>query len=335
MAIKKQPAENFIISPFDALHFILDIPIIKDSYQVNAVKFAMKTLYPGNDEKSVFDYFYNKKTVVGIAADSDLILSYKQRQRIIISPAKLAFLFTKNGIVVFLTEDWVALFHIKNSSIVLMKKYISLEYSILFKDIAALNTQDEIIIFNLSGKNIKNTFLQIDDKIRVFDSICSIKKSILKKAQIFTSKSRKKYSGLLKLFLIGICLVFSVVNYSLQKKSSLMQEKIKVLKNEYQTKKKDLSNVRDSERHEETVISNTTSVYSILSELSKSAKDMRVIYFTVDKENFRIDAECSNAVSVFEYLSDNNLFEEIVLHQVLPQKNRTEKFSISGRIKND
>ena len=90
----------YFISPLDARHYILNIPVTKRKYQYNAVKFALKSFYPGAEETTAIDYFCSKNKVIGIASSMYTIEKLKQSDKKIISPVILATQSQGKNIVV-------------------------------------------------------------------------------------------------------------------------------------------------------------------------------------------------------------------------------------------
>ena len=64
---------TYFVSPLEVRHYVLDIPVTKSKYQYNAVKFALKPLYPGNDDTAIIDYVIKNKRIIGIAGNSERI----------------------------------------------------------------------------------------------------------------------------------------------------------------------------------------------------------------------------------------------------------------------
>ena len=63
----------YYVSPLEIRHYLLDIPVTKSKYQYNAVKFALRSLYPGNEETTSIDYLISKESIIGIAVNSERI----------------------------------------------------------------------------------------------------------------------------------------------------------------------------------------------------------------------------------------------------------------------
>ena len=106
-----------IISPLEIKHYVLDIPIIKPQYQENAVKFALRALYPGNDENTTIDYAYVGKKVIGIATKTEKLMQQSTNIKYLLSPTLIAYNLTKNGIVISISHDWVELLFIKEQTL--------------------------------------------------------------------------------------------------------------------------------------------------------------------------------------------------------------------------
>ena len=106
--MKKSVIEKeVLVSPLDMRHYVLDIPVVKKELQVNAVKFALRSLYPSNDETTVSDFYYAGKNVIGIASNNDKLQNYKNKGKKLISPTKLINIIENNSIVLYFGDEWI------------------------------------------------------------------------------------------------------------------------------------------------------------------------------------------------------------------------------------
>ena len=96
---KEKTQKNYFVSPLEVRHYILDIPVTKPKYQYNAVKFALRPLYPGNENSTVIDYISRKKSIIGIAANSKRIETLKEEYSSILSPSLIVCQIIKNGMI--------------------------------------------------------------------------------------------------------------------------------------------------------------------------------------------------------------------------------------------
>ena len=102
------------VSPLEVRHYILDIPVTKSKYQYNAVKFALRSLYPGNENSTVIDYVTKNKTLIGIAANTERIERLKENNKDIYSPALIICQIVKSGIALYAGNGWMELQIIEN-----------------------------------------------------------------------------------------------------------------------------------------------------------------------------------------------------------------------------
>ena len=86
---------------------------------------------------------------------------------------------------------------------------------------------------------------------------------------------------------------------------------------------------------EEKLIDNNIALSDLFSEIYKSSYSMRILSISLNDNMFKFEAENSTAINVLDNLSESKIFEDIVLHQSIPQENGNERFVISGKLKND
>ena len=153
----------YFISPLDARHYILNIPVTKRKYQYNAVKFALKSFYPGTEETTAIDYFCSKNKVIGIASSMYTIEKLKQSDKKIISPVILATQSQGKNIAVSVGNDWVLLQVVNDGDILFLNTFLTEEkerFSRILKDLFYKEEykefKKELILYSEKMNFVKN-----------------------------------------------------------------------------------------------------------------------------------------------------------------------------------
>lgn len=324
------------ISPLEARHYILDIPVTKSKYQYNAVKFALRSLYPGNEDSTVIDYIAIKKTLIGVAANSERIKKQKEDNKIILSPTLIINQLEKNGIFVYAGENWLELQVIKDGIPDCLRAYSSNQFQLCIQDYIKLadkynfSEQQKILyLFNSVDELMLSEFKANNFELKNIKSFMGAVN--LKKAEVFIERIHKTkwIPVFVSLFLL---LIFLTIDFIFYEKSKKLKAELDVVKNEYQVKMQQMKESPVAIEIENTDVNEVFSVYDIFKELYKAADDLKIISFSLDGNVIRFEAENASALEVFEKLSKSMIFENVILHQSLPQKDGFERFVISGRV---
>ncbi len=333
-----------IVSPLEIKHYVLDIPIIKSQYQANAVKFALRALYPGNDDNTTTDYAYTGKKVIGIATNKEKITQQQIKTKFLLSPTLIAYYLTKNGIAVSISDNWFELLLIKNRAICNIYSFTSSQLEILnekFIEISNNNPDLFIYIFNFNSNesDFSNLFTTLSQKkkeqINIININDKLTPSLVKKCTIFCKKSSKRNFITIGLFLF-IFSFLSILDFVYYEKAKIKKQNLSIIRNEYNDLKRNIIEIpKISTTTEKPKIPNRISVEDLLCEISKSSNTIRLLSLTISDNTLRFEAEKANALEVLENLINSELLEEVILHQSIPQEDGSEQFTISGRIKND
>ncbi len=335
--IKRNITENnkFYVSPLEVRHFILDIPITKNKYRYNAVKFALRSLYPGSETTSVIDYILINKTLIGIAANSERISELKEKQLLMLSPALIMCQIVKNGIAVYAGKGWIELQYIENGTPKHLQVYSEKQIKTCIKDFSDFaidlhEANDKILyLFEEADSNIISEFKENSFEIRYINNYAN--NINIKDAALFIEK--KKNNGLLlKAGAVILFFVLLAFDFSFYFKSRKLNTELEEIKQSYQLKKQSMLD-NNSITDDLVLLENeVVSTYDILVELYNSSPNIRIISFSRNMDTIKFEAEKASAINVLEQLSKSCLFKDVVLHQALPQSDGSERFLISAVI---
>lgn len=324
----------YFISPLDARHYILDIPVTKRKYQYNAVKFALKSFYPGTEETTAIDYFCSKNKVIGIASSMYTIEKLKQSDKKIISPVILATQSQGKNIAVSVGNDWVLLQVVNDGDILFLNTFLTEEkerFSRILKDLFYKEEykefKKELILYAE-----KNELCEELIKLYNFESIKKEKIFVttkIHKAQIFSEK--RKDNNLWKVVTL-ICFFIFLIFTSLffYKKSLKTKEKLEEIKLLYQVEKDKL--IQKKQDKEIIVREEKKSVSFILTELYEISSTMKINNLNISGKTIKFEAEDKSAIKIFDKLTNTVFFQNVVLHQSVLQEDGTEKFIISLKV---
>ncbi len=337
--IRSNNEKIYYVSPLEIRHYVLELPVTKAKYQYNAVKFALRPLYPGNENSTVIDYISGKKNLIGIAANSERVETLKKEYDLILSPALVVSQIVKNGIVISAGKRWLELEVIKNGFPIYLQSYSyamakkcleELERISTFYNIAQENTT--VFLFDILSDELPDVFIKNDFILKYIDDNKAAYKT--SSARLFIE--RKNKSGFKALyFFVPLILFLIFLDVFYYKKSNSLKKEVETLKQTYLLEKKNaLESVPDNEVIE-THVENVCSLSDIMKEIYKTSDTIRILSFSLNGNMIKFEAENAAAIKVLDRLSESELIEEVVLHQSLPQKNGYEKFVISGKVKND
>lgn len=322
-----------IISPLDIQHFVLDVPITKDKYQYNVVKFALRSLYPGNEETTSIDYTKIKKTIIGLACNTQKINELKKENTFLVSPVFIAANLQKEGLVVSLSEDWILIQLIKNGEIKDIRIYSSHDVEIFENELKTLCDENNLdnrslILFRNYSTYYENLIKQFNFSLIIREKDIPI--SILKTSVIFTEKKKNKYLIPIIVLIVSLFVLVSV-DISIYKKSVDKKKQVIELKNKYEVeKKKKLSEVKEEEPL--VVLDQKYGLLTLLSTIADADSSMRIINLSINGQDIKMEAECSNAIYILENLSNSNIFENVTLHQSIPKEGGVEHSIFSMKV---
>ena len=119
----------------------------------------------------------------------------------------------------------------------------------------------------------------------------------------------------------------------LYQKSNNLNEQLVSIKQKYQTEKKQSFEKSALVTEDEFFQNEVFSSYDIFKEIYKTSASIRILSFSMNGDVIKFEAEKASAIKVLDELSKSQLFQELVLHQSLPQDDGSERFVISGKIK--
>ena len=330
---------TYFVSPLEVRHYVLDIPVTKSKYQYNAVKFALKPLYPGNDDTAIIDYVIKNKRVIGIAGNSERIHFLKQHYKHLVSPSLVCSQIKKNGITISLGKDWIELQVIQDGFPVYLQDYSETmvnncitDYSILLEKYKVKENKRIVYLFDSESEIAVSTFKEkgfICEYIIDYQNLYDIRY-----VEVFVE--HKKMKNHIPIYVLSVFFLFlSLLDFNLYKKRVRIIKQLEKLKTDYQTEKQSIMESVSSFEKEEKIIDNNIALSDLFSEIYKSSYSMRILSFSLNDNMFKFEAENSTAINVLDNLSESKIFEDIVLHQSIPQENGNERFVISGKLKND
>lgn len=326
----------YYVSLLEIRHYLLDIPVTKSKYQYNAVKFALRSLYPGNEETTSIDYLISKESIIGIAANSERIKTLKSQYDFLVSPVAVINQVVKTGIAVYAGDGWLGLqvtengilrnleTFSENQIILCLQKYdeLCMVYNITPE-------QKVFYIFDLIDATILNTFRKNGFYIKKIETF----KDTIKLQNDVIFIKRNKSIKPLPVIICAIIFLLLFIDLSLEIKNKELLKETSLLQTTYQTKKEEMLKKSSSKQGPAITSNKAISVYDIFTEIYKASPEIRILSFSMNDNAIKFEAENTSAIRVIEKLSEVFWFEDIKLHQSLPQQGSVEKFIISARVK--
>lgn len=336
---KEKTQKNYFVSPLEVRHYILDIPVTKPKYQYNAVKFALRPLYPGNENSTVIDYISRKKSVIGIAANSKRIETLKEEYSSILSPVLVVCQIIKNGIVISAGKDWLELQIIKDGFPVFLQAYSYRMYDKCLEDEGRLSEEYNfnennkyVFLFDISAADLPCNFSEMGFSEKYIENYQKAYKT--ESASLYIERKVKSNKAYL-FFLIPLLVLLIFLDVAFYKKSQTLKQQAVEIKKTYQTLKQNNTSENSQNDILELSVKEVYSISDILSEIYKTSSYIRIISLSLNDNTLKFEAENATAIKVLDKLSESSLLTDVVLHQSLPQENGLERFVISGKIKND
>ena len=326
----------YYVSPLEIRHYLLDIPVTKSKYQYNAVKFALRSLYPGNEETTSIDYLISKESIIGIAANSERIKTLKSQYDFLVSPVAVINQVVKKGIAVYAGDGWLGLQFIENGILRKLETFSENQIMHCFQKYDELCTiynitheQKVLYIFDPIDAAVINTFRSHGFDIKNIDTF----KDSIKLQNTLLFIKRNKSVRPLPVIICAIVFLVLFIDVLFEIKNKELVKETASLQTAYKTKKEKLMN-KSSSNQVLTITSNKAiSVYDIFTEIYKASPEIRILSFSMNDNAIKFEAENTSAIRVIEKLSEVFWFEDIKLHQSLPQQGSVEKFIISARVK--
>lgn len=321
-----------IASPLLFRHYILNIPKVKDNLQLNAVKFALKALYPGNEDSTIYDYVITNNTVIGIAVNKNNI---SKKNNILLSNYSLISNNIKTGNIITVSNKWYELLIIKNGIPLLLKAFSDFLQLKIFIDNVLLEKQYQnlprYIYFINENIDIEkyDIFMKLGYTQKDYALIYKQKKT--KKSEIFSYKNDKTSKKMFIILSSLILISFLICDFIFYKRATNLELNANLIRQEYYAKK-DLLKYSNSETDDFQSIKQQPSIYTIFMAISETSNTIRLISFDYDGEVFKFEAEKEKAIRVLNKLSELNIFDNLEIQQAVPQKDGFERFIIKGSI---
>ena len=336
---KSKDKKIYFVSPLEVRHYILDIPVTKPKYQYNAVKFALRPLYPGNENSTVIDYISRKKNIIGIAANSKRIEKLQEEYNSILSPILVVSQIIKNGIVISAGKDWLELQVIKDGFPVFLQAYSYRMFNKCLEDEERLSAEynftdknKSVFLFDVLAADLPCNFSEKGFDVKYINNY--LKSFRIDSACLYIERKVKSNKAYL-FVLIPLLLLLIILDVSSYNKSKNLKKQVSEVKKKYQLAKQNISVSNSENEILENSVNEVYSITDILNEIYKTSSSIRIISLTLNDNSLKFEAENATAIKVLDKLSESSLLSDVVLHQSLPQENGLERFVISGKIKND
>jgi len=320
--MKKEVTSKDFLSPVFYSVFISQLPNLKYEKIKEAAKYKIKNLYPGNIDN--IELFIKKN---GSIKNSYIILAIEKKILNDDKPISFLYLFNenkdKNNNLIFISDDYIELLEIENFS---LRKYTTFslgKYESFdnFINEQSIDTNNFNIIDVSNGKKI----------------LINEKKCLLTK--IF-HKSSLKMS--LKIFLVSLCLLLSVVVFSMLYVKMNRDKKIEAeisakLIEEQDKANKEKLRLLDSLKKDYLLVQKSTkrNVYEILFLLTnKLSIDTKILQIDIIGNTFKFEAISKDSLQNLRNFEQMNDLESCMIHQVKPIDNM-EKYTLSGNVKNN
>ncbi len=335
-------SDKIIISPLEARHYLLDLPPLKESFRKEAVVYALRTLYPGTSESTVFDYRCPHGKTVGIAVSSRRLEKYRSYNKLLISPALVVEQTEKNAVVVCAAESWIELQVIRQGAPLVL--LCAGQPDTTGKDVIGPVLADKaysdlpVHIYTLPGAQVQ----RLDGYERCRGAVRKPFADILTPAAVSKSavfRERKSGPDLIKIFSVAAVLLFAGIlgtaDILLYRKANRAAEELLSVKKEYERKKNAAGITGTKPASPAVQVSVKLPLTVVLQEISGTASGIRLDSFTANGSSFKFEAENAQALAVLEELKKSAYFEDVTLYQAVPLETGGERFIISGKIKNE
>jgi len=335
-------SDMIIVSPLEVRQYLLDLPPLKEAYRREAVVYALRTLYPGTQDSTVFDYRYTREKTVGIAVSSLRLEKYWSYNKPLVSSALVAAQTEKDAVVICAAESWTELQVIRRGVPVLLM--CAGQPDSTGKDSIGTVLNDPayadlpVHIYTLPDAPLGN--IDAHERCRTAEKkpfSTLLTPAVVSKCTVF--HQQKTGPGFGKIFSVSALLLLAVipgtVDIRLYRRTQDMAEKLKAVKNEYEQKRA-AAGIRGTKTETPVQHINTQLPLNvILYEIHCAADNIRLDSITINGSSFKFEAENAQALAVLEKLRESPFFEDVTLYQAVPLETGGERFIISGKIKNE
>ena len=340
----KDNAEYIIPSPKELNTFVLDLPAIKDSQKLNAVKFELMSVFPGNIDEASVDYHSNRNNTLAFVASQDLKQKYGQKT--LISPLLLSQLMFENGVILFIYSSCFELIRIENKEVKEIQRYSSKFDFKLMQRIEELQAEKDLLhieyyscrVEETSGKEALDDFLlRHGFKNISINGMMSGKK--IKEASLYEPKKNGSSPLFFYIPTFIMMIAFAITGSLYSKKAARLSDRLQETKKTYEVLKAEAaaisSNTSSIAETVTTIYPEKYSVQQLFTILSRYPSYLKITNLSIADNTFRIEGTCRDSLKLTSYLDNIETLSEIVLHQTVNTDEGVQKFSISGRIQND
>jgi hypothetical protein len=335
-------ADSIIVSPLEVRHYLLDLPPLRESFRKDAVVYAMRTLYPGTPESTVFDYRCLHEKTVGMAVSTTRLEKYRSYNKKLISPALAVGQFEKNAVAVCAAESWIELQVIRQGVPVVL--FCTGQSDTAVEDIIARTLADKayddlpVHVYTLPGASLER--IEQYERCRnadrkPFSSILT--SSVSSKSVVF--REAKTGPDFVKILSVSAILLAAgipgIVDFQLYRKAARAADNLQTVKKEYEQSRASALMQGTTQTPPERSIPEKLPLAAVLHEISGASAGIRLDSFTVNGDSFKFEAENAQALPVLEKLKKSAFFENVTLYQAVPLETGGERFIISGKIKNE
>ncbi len=369
---KHSPVNSFydfsalMMSRLDFNVKFIEIPPIPEDEISNLLKYKLRSLYPGDPEETVFDYYVlnrkKRKHIVLFISTKYILKEYQK-----LSGGKPLFLpFTiirpltnryvgKDCLFTFLNRYWIEIIVFKKSAFIssfVVKRENNIEED--FQKIKTLipdsfNNYQVVFICSKQEKNLlkesSKDFFDLSSSyelVLIEDLLVNITKKTdflfreKQKKNIIAKKALIPFLFILILFFVSLILnkninykdlYYNELNQNLKSLTSQSMEAI-ALKNEAEELEKEWEMFKNR---------TPTDVFLVLSELAVIlGSETKISFFLLEKDTFQFEGIGPNPLSLMEEFKTNDNFHSIKLLQIVPvQGTNKERFKVSGVVKTE
>lgn len=316
-------------SPHDFLTYMFDLPVLKEEFRENAVRFALKQVYPGDVNNTLIDiYATGKKTIcVVIPKDKYLTLNVKTKYY---SPVFLFLMEKRDGVYIYLEDDFFIFVEVKNKSPVKIATYPtnsdsinSLHQSLEGRTGVKILFSPEVSASMLEKFRWSTTVLQ---SIEEAFSDRKIQNSIL------YTKTKNKHMNFSLVVFLCMCFFLLGLNSIYYRKNVKVSNELINQKKIYDEKMKQIRIQKEVSENKMDELKTFIPFDKLIQDISIAGKNIELNTLTVSNNSFRIDCQCESALLVMEYLENIEYLENVTLHQSSKIGENLERFVISGDI---
>lgn len=323
--------------------FIVNLPHLNQNDKLSAIKFELMSVFPGNMDQCMIDYYQNKNNTIAFVSPLDLNLKYKNK--LLISPLLIAQSLVTNGIIIFIYYSNFELIKIHSGEIISIKRYSDKLLRKMIEDIKEEQKSDHSceLKYYFCNIEINPESEKLINKLNDMNFILlDISKDLNKKILINSSLFNKKRNSFLfpkaLISTLLLFLIFSSINIFYILKANKSKQKFLETKHNYEELKK-LSIKEKSQsvnkNNENINYPLKFSLQFIFNILNSYDSYLQISYISISDNIFRIEGKCYDSLKLTTFLENNKNFSEIILNQAVKQKDDLEKFNLSGRLIND